>query len=100
MVPRHVPLDGNERADTLAELGRKSSPLYARAVCRPRALLTPVAALPPVDSWRSSPPDTRSAIKHNVEMTPVACDADLSFSRVTPSSRGGGAALPLQEVRF
>ena len=99
-VPRHVQLDGNERADALAELGRISSPLYARAGCRPRALLTPVAALPPVDSRRSSSLDTGSAIQHNVEMTPVACDADLSFSRVTPASRGGGAALPLQEVIF
>ena len=34
-VPSHVQLEGNERADTLAELGRKSSPLYARAGCRP-----------------------------------------------------------------
>ena len=30
-VPSHMQLEGNERADALAELGRKSSPLYSRA---------------------------------------------------------------------
>ena len=35
MVPSHVQVEGNERADTLAELGRKSSPLYARAGRQP-----------------------------------------------------------------
>ena len=34
-----------------------------------------------------------SAIKRSVEMTPVACDADLSFSQVTLASGGGGGGV-------
>ena len=57
-VPRHVQLDGNERADTLAELGRKASPLYARANRRSHLLLTLVAASPERISPSPPPPPT------------------------------------------
>ena len=59
-VPSHVQLKGNERADALAEIGRKSSPLYAQAGHHPQTLLTPVAVSPPHGILRSPLPDTRS----------------------------------------
>ena len=31
-------------------------------------------------------------LKFSVEMTPVACDADLGFAQVTPATWGGGVA--------
>ena len=40
-VPNHE-VEGNERADALAELGRKSSPLYAKAGRQPQVMLTPI----------------------------------------------------------
>ena len=46
-VPSHAQVEGNERADALAELGRKSSPLYAKACRKPQLLHTPVAVSPP-----------------------------------------------------
>ena len=44
--------------------------------------------------------DTGSAIKHSVELTPVACDADLSFSQVTPASGGGVLPFPSRKLDF
>ena len=103
-VPSHVQVEGNERADALAELGRKSSPLCAKAGRQPQVLLTPIVVSPSVIGVPDRPPSisTGSALKFSVELTPVACDADLGFARVTPAARGGGgaAALPYQAVRF
>ena len=80
-VPSHVQVEGNERADTLAELGRKSSPLYARAGRKPQALLTPMAVSPHGDP--NGPPSvgTGSTLRFSVEMTLVTCNADLGLPR-------------------
>ena len=45
-VLSHVQTEGNERAYAFAELGRKSSPLYARAGRQPQVLLTPIVISP------------------------------------------------------
>jgi len=67
-----VQLEGNERADALAELGRKSSPLNARAGRQPQSLLTPVAASPQGGARGPPSVDSGSALKFSVEMTPLA----------------------------
>ena len=87
-------LAGNERADAVAELGRKSSPLYVKANRRPRLLLTLVAASPINEPQRSPLVDTGSVLKFSVEMTPLTCDADLIFSQVTPAAQGGVLPSP------
>ena len=92
-VPSHMQLEGNERADALAELGRKSSLLYSRAGRQPRVLLTPVAAPLPGDPRQSPPVDLACAIQFSIEMTPMVCEADLSVAQVTPAPRGGGGHM-------
>ena len=79
-VPSHMQLEGNEQADALAELGRKSSPLYSRAARQPHVFLTPVAAPLPGDPQQSPPVDSASAMKFSIEMTPMVCEADLGFA--------------------
>ena len=93
-VPSHVQMEGNERADALAELGRKSSPLYASAGRQPHVLLTPIVISPIGAPDRPPSIGAGSMLKFSVEMTPVVCDADLGFAQVTPATRGGAAALP------
>ena len=79
-VPSHMQLEGNERADALAELGRKSSPLYSRAGRQPQVLLTPVAAPLSGDLPQSPPVDSAPAMKFSIEMTPMVCEADMGFA--------------------
>ena len=99
-VPSHVQVDGNERADALAELGRKSSPLYARAGRQPQILLTPIAVSP--IGAPDGPPSvsTGSALKFSVELTPLTCDADLGFAQVTPAAQGGQLPSPTRQLDF
>ena len=75
--------------------GGNPHPFMPEQAVSPKALLTLVAALPPCGLRRSPPLDSGSVIKFSVEITPVAFDADLSFSQVTPTSRGGGGVTPL-----
>ena len=96
-VPSHMQLDGSERADAMAELGRKSSPLYSRAGRRPHVLLTPVAAPLPGDPRQSPPFDSASAMKFSIEMTPMVCEADLGFAQVTPVATGGMLPSPIRQ---
>ena len=93
-------MEGNERADTLAELGRKSSPLYARAGRQPQALLTPMAVSSHGDPDGPPSVGTGSALKFSVEMTPVTCDADLGFAQVTPATQGGKLPSPNRQLEF
>ena len=99
-VPSHVQMEGNERADALAELGRKSSPLYARAGRQPQALLTPIVISPIGAPDRPPSMGASSALKFRVEMTPVTCDADLGFAQVTPATRGGQRPSPTRQLDF
>ena len=100
-VPSHMQLEGNERADALAEPGRKSFPLYSRAGRQPHVLLTPLAAPLPGDPWQSPPVDSASARKFSIEMTPMVSEADLGFAKVTPSARGGGLLpFPIRQPEF
>ena len=39
-------------------------------------------------------------MKHSVEMTPVACDADLNFSQVVLASKGGVLPSPSRKLDF
>ena len=93
-------MDGNERADALAELGRKSSPLYARAGRQPQILLTPIAVSPLGDPDGPPSVSTGSALKFSVELTPVTCDADLGFAQVTPAAQGGRLPSPTRQLDF
>ena len=99
-VPSHVQMEGNERADALAELGRKSSPLYAKAGRQPQVLLTPIVISPIGAPDRPPSIGTGSMLKFSVEMTPVACDADLGFAQVTPAARGGRLPSPTRQLDF
>ena len=99
-VPSHVQMEGNERADALAELGRKSSPLYARAGKEPHVLLTPIVVSPIGVPDRPPSIGTGSALKFSVELTPVACDADLGFAQVTPAAQGGQLPSPTRQLDF
>ena len=93
-VLSHVQVEGNERADALAELGRKSSPLYARVSRQPQVLLTPIAVSPTGAPDRPPSIGAGSALKFSVEMTPVTCDADLGFAQLTPAAHGGKLPSP------
>ena len=88
-VPSHVQVEGNERADALAEPGRKSSPLYAKAGRKPQLLRTPVAASPPPRPQGTPPVDAGSVLRFSVEMTSATRDADPTFSQVTLAAQGG-----------
>ena len=44
--------------------------------------------------------DAGSIVKYSVEMTPVACDADLAFSQVTPASQGGVLPSSSRQLEF
>ena len=96
-VPSHVQVEGNERADALAELGRKSSPLYARACKQPQVLLTPTAVSPM--GAPDEPPSigTGSTLMFSVELTPVTSDAGQGFAQVTPSAQGGQLPSPTRQ---
>ena len=39
-------------------------------------------------------------LKFSVEMTPVACDADLGFAQVTPAARGARLPSPTRQLDF
>ena len=99
-VPGHGDLEGNEHADALAELGRKSSFLYSKAGCWPLVLFTPVAASLRRTILQSLLVYTGSIIQGSAEMMQVVCDAELCFTQVTPLAGRGGAFLPIQEVGF
>ena len=100
-VPSHMQLEGNKWADALAELGRKSSPLYSRAGRQPHVLLTPVADPLPGDAWQSPPVDSASAMNFSIEMTPMVCEADLGFAQVTPAARRRGVLpSPIRQPEF
>ena len=44
--------------------------------------------------------DVSSVLRFSVEMTPVTCDADLTFSQVTPAAQGGVIPSPSRQLEF
>ena len=63
-------------------------------------VMTPIVVSPIGVPDRPPSIGTGSALKFSVELTPVACDADLGFAQVTPAARGGLLPSPTRQLDF
>ena len=108
-VPSPVEVPGNERADALAEMGRKSCPLNVTKWVQVQRIGTPIVVSPP-DRLRSPLVDSLSIVWTSVELMPMVppppqcqwtppCQWNPPFQRRNMAPLPNGPPLSKEESR-